>query len=204
VLDMAELPTFQARQAIDADHDGEVSGAEAAAWRDRECPRLAAGLRATVDGRALPLRVTGSWLAFPDGAGGLETLRLECALAAAGRGRPRPGLRRRQPGRTGRLAGDHRRRRPRDPGGGRCASAERQRPAHRLPPGRARLPARPAHRHPPVPAGRPSRRRGCRRRAGGRAGSRGRIPGRRRARAAGPGRRGPYDGRPTVVITPDT
>jgi nickel/cobalt exporter len=82
VLDMAEIPTFQTRQAIDADHDGEVSGAEAAAWRDRECQRLAAGLRATVDGRALPLRVTGSWLAFPVGAGGLETLRLECALAA--------------------------------------------------------------------------------------------------------------------------
>ena len=82
VLDMAEIPTFQTRQTIDGDHDGQVSGAEAAGWRDRECQRLAAGMRATVDGRALPLRVTGSSLAFPDGVGGLETLRLECALAA--------------------------------------------------------------------------------------------------------------------------
>ena len=82
VLDMAEIPTFQTRQAIDGDHDGQVSGAEAAGWRDRECQRLAAGMRATLDGRALPLRVTGSSLAFPDGVGGLETLRLECALAA--------------------------------------------------------------------------------------------------------------------------
>jgi nickel/cobalt exporter len=82
VVDMAEIPAFQTRQAIDADHDGEVADTEAAAWRARECPRLAAGLRATVDGRAAPLAVTGSALRFPEGVGGLETLRLECALSA--------------------------------------------------------------------------------------------------------------------------
>ena len=82
VVDMAEIPTFQTRQTIDADDDGRVAGPEAAAWRDRECPRLAAGLRATVDGRAAALAVTGSALTFPKGVGGLETLRLECALAA--------------------------------------------------------------------------------------------------------------------------
>jgi nickel/cobalt transporter (NicO) family protein len=82
VVDMAEIPTFQARQAIDADHDGRVAGPEAARWRDRECPRLAAGLRATLDGRPVALAVTGSVLRFPEGVGGLETLRLECALAA--------------------------------------------------------------------------------------------------------------------------
>jgi nickel/cobalt exporter len=90
VLDLAEIPAFQARQAIDGDRDGKVSDAEAAAWRDRECPRLAGGLRATVDGRALPLRVTAATVAFPAGVGGLRTLRLECALAAplpAGGGR---------------------------------------------------------------------------------------------------------------------
>jgi nickel/cobalt transporter (NicO) family protein len=81
VVDMAEIPTFQARQAIDADHDGRVAGPEASRWRDRECPRLAAGLRATIDGRQVPLAVTGSVLRFPEGIGGLETLRLECALA---------------------------------------------------------------------------------------------------------------------------
>jgi nickel/cobalt transporter (NicO) family protein len=89
VLDMAEIPAFQARQAIDGDRDGTVSGAEAAGWRDRECPRLAGGLRATVDGRPLPFAVTGAAVAFPPGAGGLRTLRLECALVAslpAGRG----------------------------------------------------------------------------------------------------------------------
>jgi nickel/cobalt exporter len=82
VVDLAEIPAFQARQGIDRDHDGRVGGAEAAAWRGRECPRLAGGLRASVDGRALALAVTGSRLTFPEGVGGLETLRLECALAA--------------------------------------------------------------------------------------------------------------------------
>jgi nickel/cobalt transporter (NicO) family protein len=82
VVDMAEIPAFQTRQAIDADHDGEVADAEAAAWRARECPRLAGGLRVSVDGRPAPLAVTGSSLRFPAGVGGLETLRLECALAA--------------------------------------------------------------------------------------------------------------------------
>jgi nickel/cobalt exporter len=81
VVDLAEIPAFQARKAIDADRDGRVGGAEATSWRDRECPRLAGGLRATVDGQPLPLAVTGSTLTFPEGVGGLETLRLECALA---------------------------------------------------------------------------------------------------------------------------
>ena len=82
VVDLAEIPTFQVRHGIDGDQDGRVSGAEAAGWRDRECPRLAGGLRADVDGRGLPLAVTASRLTFPKGVGGLETLRLECALAA--------------------------------------------------------------------------------------------------------------------------
>jgi nickel/cobalt exporter len=82
VLDLAEIPAFQARQAIDGDRDGTVSGAEAAGWRDRECPRLAGGLRATVNGRALPLQVRAANVAFPPGVGGLSTMRLECALAA--------------------------------------------------------------------------------------------------------------------------
>jgi nickel/cobalt exporter len=82
VLDLAEIPAFQARQAIDGDHDGRISGAESVGWRDRECPRLAGGLRATVDGRPLSLGVAGATVAFPPGAGGLRTLRLECTLAA--------------------------------------------------------------------------------------------------------------------------
>ena len=86
VVDMAEIPTFQTRQAIDTDHDDRVAAAEAGRWRDRECPRLAAGLQSTVDGRAVPLAVDGAALRFPTGVGGLSTLRLECAFSA-----PLPG-----------------------------------------------------------------------------------------------------------------
>jgi len=80
VVDLAEIPAFQARKTIDADHDDRVGGAEATSWREQACPRLA-GLRATVDGQPVPLAVTGSALTFPEGVGGLATLRLECALA---------------------------------------------------------------------------------------------------------------------------
>jgi nickel/cobalt transporter (NicO) family protein len=83
VVDMAEIPTFQARQVIDGDGDGVVSPAEAGRWRLATCARLAVGLRLTLDGRPLALAVTGGRLSFPPGAGGLPTLRLECPLAAA-------------------------------------------------------------------------------------------------------------------------
>jgi nickel/cobalt exporter len=82
VLDMAEIPAFQTRQALDADADGEVRDTEAASWRQRQCPRVAAKLSAEVDGRPLRFAVQGSRLAFPPGQGGLVTLRLECDLAA--------------------------------------------------------------------------------------------------------------------------
>jgi nickel/cobalt transporter (NicO) family protein len=82
VVDMAEIPAFQTRQAVDADADGEVGGAEAARWRELQCPRVAAKLSAEVDGRPLRFAVAASRLAFPPGQGGLVTLRLECDLAA--------------------------------------------------------------------------------------------------------------------------
>ncbi len=85
VLDMAEIPAFQTRQEVDTDGDQTVSPAEAASWREASCPRLAAGLALRLDGRRLDLATTASRLSFPKGAGGLPTLRLECALASAGR-----------------------------------------------------------------------------------------------------------------------
>jgi nickel/cobalt transporter (NicO) family protein len=83
VVDMAEIPAFQTRQEIDANGDQTVSPAEAAAWRDASCPRLAAGLVLRLAGRRLGLATVTSRLSFPPGAGGLPTLRLECGLASA-------------------------------------------------------------------------------------------------------------------------
>jgi len=63
VLDMAEIPTFQARQ----------EGVSPAVY----ARRLAAGLNITVDGRPAVLTPTAHALAFPMGVGGLHTMRLE-------------------------------------------------------------------------------------------------------------------------------
>jgi ABC-type nickel/cobalt efflux system permease component RcnA len=83
VVDMAEIPAFRERRTIDADADGTVDAAEMDAYSSSACRDAAAGLDVTVDGTTV--RVSdrgGSSLTFPDGAGGLPTLRLECRLAA--------------------------------------------------------------------------------------------------------------------------
>ena len=67
VLDLAEIPTYQARQ------DGIDAGAYAR--------RIAAHAQLVVDGRRAALRPVARALAFPKGAGGLRTMRLELVLA---------------------------------------------------------------------------------------------------------------------------
>jgi ABC-type nickel/cobalt efflux system permease component RcnA len=67
VLDLAEIPTFQARQA------GGIDPAEYAR-------RLAAGAHLRVDGHRSRLVPIAHALAFPEGAGGLRTTRLEVIL----------------------------------------------------------------------------------------------------------------------------
>jgi len=66
VLDMAEIPTYQARQ----------QGVDANAY----AARLAGGLHVSLDGRRVVLRPVEHALAFPMGVGGLHTLRLEVIL----------------------------------------------------------------------------------------------------------------------------
>jgi ABC-type nickel/cobalt efflux system permease component RcnA len=66
VLDLAEIPTFQARQ----------EGVDARIY----AARLARGLQVSVDGRRVALTPVGHALAFPKGVGGLHTLRLEVIM----------------------------------------------------------------------------------------------------------------------------
>jgi hypothetical protein len=66
VLDLAEIPTFQAQQ----------QGVDPAAY----ARRLAAGLRVTLDGHTAALTPVAHALAFPKGVGGLHTLRLQVIL----------------------------------------------------------------------------------------------------------------------------
>ncbi|HEY3524470.1 MAG TPA: hypothetical protein VGK63_12280, partial [Candidatus Limnocylindrales bacterium] len=82
VVDRAEIPTFEARQDLDTDGDGEVSAAEADAGRRSGCAALASSLSLTVGGSRLALVPSAAGLAFPLGAGGLPTMRLVCELGA--------------------------------------------------------------------------------------------------------------------------
>jgi nickel/cobalt transporter (NicO) family protein len=66
VLDLAEIPTFQARQA----------GVSPSAY----AKRLARGLHLTLDGHEATLEPSAHALAFPAGVGGLHTMRLELIL----------------------------------------------------------------------------------------------------------------------------
>lgn len=80
VLDLAELPTVPARQQIDTDDDGALSDAEQSAWASAECARRATAT--TVDGAPWTVAADAPVLTFPEGQGGLATLRLVCALRA--------------------------------------------------------------------------------------------------------------------------
>jgi nickel/cobalt exporter len=69
VLDLAEIPTFQAKPELEA--EGE------AAYARRTAAAIGQRLELRADGRRLPLRPVRHVLAFPPGQAGLHTTRLE-------------------------------------------------------------------------------------------------------------------------------
>src|SRR5260221_2783968 len=70
IVDMAEIPTFQERQAMDRDGDGQVGDAESAAYLAQQSPALIAGLHLAVNDTPAALRVENQRLSFPEGQGG--------------------------------------------------------------------------------------------------------------------------------------
>jgi nickel/cobalt transporter (NicO) family protein len=80
VLDMAEIPTFQATQAIDSDKDGAISNSELDAYAEKITPEYAANLMLSIDGNPINLRPTAKNISQPLGAGNLPTLRIEWNL----------------------------------------------------------------------------------------------------------------------------
>ncbi|MEN3315067.1 MAG: nickel/cobalt transporter (NicO) family protein [Acidimicrobiaceae bacterium] len=82
VVDMAEIPTYQARRSLDTDGDGQVSDAEGATWAAKNCADAAGQAQVSLDGKRSRLSVGSSSVAFPPGTAGLATLRLTCGLAA--------------------------------------------------------------------------------------------------------------------------
>jgi nickel/cobalt exporter len=86
VLDLAELPAYQARgEELDTDASGDLSAAETDAYAQRTCATVAAATAIAVDGRPSPVTGRPAELTFPAGAGGLTTLRLQCVLHADAR-----------------------------------------------------------------------------------------------------------------------
>jgi len=82
VVEMAELPTVQARQEMDADRDGVISNSEGAAWAESTCRSATDSLVLQVNGSPVNPMPLGVGLAFAPGQAGLSTLRLVCTYSA--------------------------------------------------------------------------------------------------------------------------
>ncbi|MFN8498438.1 MAG: sulfite exporter TauE/SafE family protein [Anaerolineae bacterium] len=82
ILDMAEIPTFQELPKVDGSGDGQLSDAEREAYAARKIEELTRGLTVSVGGAPVALQPASHELSFPDGQGGLKTLRLSVWLEA--------------------------------------------------------------------------------------------------------------------------
>lgn len=83
VIDIAEIPTIEALAAIDRDADGDVVADELSATAGPDCRARGAALRVAVGDRRMALTVQEAAIHLSPGAGGLQTMRLTCGLAAS-------------------------------------------------------------------------------------------------------------------------
>jgi hypothetical protein len=75
VVDMAEIPTFQAMGTIDSDGDGSASEAELSAYAAKVGAAYPEKFELTLDGKALPVRPIEQQAQLLPGQGGLDVLR---------------------------------------------------------------------------------------------------------------------------------
>ena len=80
VLDLAELPAFRRRDEVDTDASGKVSPVEGTVYAERTCDTVAGLTSVGVDGRPVPVVAKAAGFRQVPGAGGLATIRVECAL----------------------------------------------------------------------------------------------------------------------------
>jgi ABC-type nickel/cobalt efflux system permease component RcnA len=80
-LDLAEIPTFQELPRIDLDEDEQAEDGELTVWSSRRAVDLLDGLEISLDGRAIPLTVTGARASLAPGQGGLQVLRLDAVFS---------------------------------------------------------------------------------------------------------------------------
>ncbi len=79
VVDMAEIPTFQVLQTLNADSDGSrIDTAALELYAARAAAEYKRNLRLTVNGTSVPLELVSHNITTPPGNGNLPTLRLEC------------------------------------------------------------------------------------------------------------------------------
>ncbi len=83
VLDLAEIPTFQERSAMDANGDGTVVPAESQAWADARCASAAGQINARTSQGPVAWSIGTSTITFPTGQASLPTTRLECSYDSA-------------------------------------------------------------------------------------------------------------------------
>lgn len=82
VLDVAEIPTFQASTQIDTDKDGILSPAELEAYFTQFSPGYIANLQLTIDGQPVPLRLVSHEIKLEPGAGNLSIMKIHFDFTA--------------------------------------------------------------------------------------------------------------------------
>ncbi|NJM41749.1 MAG: hypothetical protein HC853_13805, partial [Anaerolineae bacterium] len=76
IVDRAEIPAFQEREAIDTNKDGQLSHAEQQTYLQAEIARYLPNLQLVVDGIPVALQIESNQIEFPAGQGGLLTQRI--------------------------------------------------------------------------------------------------------------------------------
>ena len=82
VVDMAEIPAFQEIAIVDANGNGQADISESANYYADKCAALQPELNLFLNNKPLTLTLTSASVAFPEGVGGLPTLRLTCSFQA--------------------------------------------------------------------------------------------------------------------------
>jgi ABC-type nickel/cobalt efflux system permease component RcnA len=82
IVDLAEIPAFQAIRAHDGDGDGTLDAAERSAYATAALETIVAALSLALDGRPVRLAAGATRVELLPGAAGLSTLRLEVELHA--------------------------------------------------------------------------------------------------------------------------
>ena len=76
VMDVAEIPSIQELASIDVNKDGRADDDERRIYVDQKIAQLLRGMRLRIDGKEAILERTRDELSFPEGQGGLKTIRM--------------------------------------------------------------------------------------------------------------------------------